>query len=1239
MSGMASTPPADGQAKKKRFTRNPTRSYQPGGNWTGLASSQVDLAPFFTWFDVPRMLRDPRVRLTERMWRAPFQRVKWQVKANSPQVARFVGTTLRRFWRGSLPKILSRYFRYGFAPAGAEYRVQRGSLRLDRVRAIEPTDAQPLVWRTGADAGQPAGFRISRSGGGGMIPPGADVDGQWVGPPHAMWFAGYGEFSPWYDMPPMAGMFEPWLEKRGRNGAIHIRRGWYRKCAYRGGKLHHPDGTTNMGTDENPQEMDNQDIARSTLEYSETGAVYTFTNEPNPGLPGTYAWDFEEPAAQPDVNGIREYPQDLDAEMLEGAGIPPEVLEAADVGSGWSGRLIPLMGFLGGVDELAGLAIESADVGWMRHLVRVNFGPSAWYEIEPQSLAEEVQKQAQGGKDGGEGENPIPGLMGGGSGGEQDRQQPKQMSWTSYTGTHGGKGWKNDSTGEVRYQDNSPADDRDSPEPADEHHGKVRQILRTFRNLPKRAVKKARDKVTTTYQKLEQRYGPGYAKLIVGAGIASLPVPIPGAAVAFAAPMLAVAELHKRLAKWNAAPPANVDTEGIVKPAARSFLAQVFGKLRGALHLSTLDASPAKIATAVVQVPTTRIVADPARFQFRHDHDAEDGTVRELPSAVFDPEKCKALLLWADPADGLDYVVDGHHRLAWAERDGAKRVPARFIQAATAEEAKKIGEDANKARDLSATQDPPESASPHAEELLLAMVLAAEQGDSESLANLGELADDDDAVEGILGDSEDDDTKPEVRELSWVEGVSRGSGKRKAVGQGEHAGKTLYGKQAEAVLGSKEPKAKQPTAADRRKAEAAAKLKAKQDAAKVATDAAKKAVTQPKTLKPSELMALPGYLKMLTKPQLVEFARQVKEKVGGDKTTLAERLLAYAKTGKVQSRATINKPQGIDYRHKDPDNPVVKSLRANPQAEAALRAVMGHAEAHKIKLAATTARCDSLDGEARRLTNKARPSAADRARLAAVEAEREAAYAEFRTLRTPDGRGRDAALASLRAALKTESMLGVEAHELPTQHTYQGSVALPIPNQATPEGLHIRQNISKALNFVTASLSHHHLKVLHAVAESGRAWCGRHNTDMAVVANAASDRPGRGVDVVSVHEMGHAIERHKPGVLGAAREFLAYRVGDESPVSLKEAIGGDYGDGETGRKDDFGRAFGPSAAYYVGKSYPDDTEVVSMGLDLMYSDPVHFAAADPEYFQFIAHVLSAPATGKASDNKSPIQGG
>lgn len=100
------------------------------------------------------------------------------------------------------------------------------------------------------------------------------------------------------------------------------------------------------------------------------------------------------------------------------------------------------------------------------------------------------------------------------------------------------------------------------------------------------------------------------------------------------------------------------------------------------------------------------------------------------------------------------------------------------------------------------------------------------------------------------------------------------------------------------------------------------------------------------------------------------------------------------------------------------------------------------------------------------------------------------------------------------------------------------------------------------------------------------------------------------------HELGHSLETNAQ-LHAAAQGFLHKRVGKEEA----KPMGGGYDAYEVGRDDEFAKAFGMNARY-VGKHYKsDDTEVVSMGLEKMYSDPVDFAVKDPEYFKFMLGVL------------------
>jgi hypothetical protein len=374
--------PLTREQQLKRVLRAPTKGYQgTGAGWWGFGTQALDGRPVFTWLDIPRMMTDSKVIFISLLWRAPFQKVEFTVKGSSPKVATFVQNTIKRFWRSSLPALLSRFFEYGYAPGGAEYTAIRGKLRLDEVKAIECRDARPRVFASGSRKGDFAGFDLTNA-----HAPGTQSAQSFVSSPHAFWFAGGRRISHFFDRPPLAGLFEPWLRKNGRGGAVQRAELWFRKHSARGMEVRYPPGTSQMGTDENPQEMDNLDIARGIADYHETNSTLCLENTREPGDSGEYEWTVKYAEAQGDVAGFLEQIDKLDAAMVEGAGIPLEVIQGSDSGSGYKGRLVSYGGHLGTVDELTGLILKACDP-WLLPLVHWNYGPDAWYEIEAISLA------------------------------------------------------------------------------------------------------------------------------------------------------------------------------------------------------------------------------------------------------------------------------------------------------------------------------------------------------------------------------------------------------------------------------------------------------------------------------------------------------------------------------------------------------------------------------------------------------------------------------------------------------------------------------------------------------------------------------------------------------------------------------------------------------------------------------------------------------------------------------------
>lgn len=104
------------------------------------------------------------------------------------------------------------------------------------------------------------------------------------------------------------------------------------------------------------------------------------------------------------------------------------------------------------------------------------------------------------------------------------------------------------------------------------------------------------------------------------------------------------------------------------------------------------------------------------------------------------------------------------------------------------------------------------------------------------------------------------------------------------------------------------------------------------------------------------------------------------------------------------------------------------------------------------------------------------------------------------------------------------------------------------------------------------------------------------------------------------HEISHSLEMSNPDNLRAANEFLDYRTPGEKLVRLKKLRPNySYRSDELTRPDKF-------ADPYVGKAYgppgnQEATEVISMGIEQMFADPLRFAEADPDYFDFILHIM------------------
>lgn len=106
----------------------------------------------------------------------------------------------------------------------------------------------------------------------------------------------------------------------------------------------------------------------------------------------------------------------------------------------------------------------------------------------------------------------------------------------------------------------------------------------------------------------------------------------------------------------------------------------------------------------------------------------------------------------------------------------------------------------------------------------------------------------------------------------------------------------------------------------------------------------------------------------------------------------------------------------------------------------------------------------------------------------------------------------------------------------------------------------------------------------------------------------------RGVATM-IHEYGHHLEHTDSELHRAAKAFLQKRAGSEARTPLSRATGiSRYHSDEFCKIDKF---IDP----YMGKLYSDATELISMGIELMYKDPSKLYVEDPEMFEWILRVV------------------
>ncbi|HUE75175.1 MAG TPA: hypothetical protein VMP01_30185 [Pirellulaceae bacterium] len=182
----------------------------------------------------------------------------------------------------------------------------------------------------------------------------------------------------------LARAYPAWFEKWMRGGAKETLRLRMMKDAYVGDIFWYP--ADRKVTLPSGEEVSWRDLAREITELRQSGGAIAL-----PMLrdrDGSKALDYSPPTPVFGHTQILTWKRDLDLDIWKSLEIPPEIIQAATTGSGFSGRWIPFVVALAAVQTELAEIIRCVDRDLLRPLSQLNFGTAASYEIRAMSLVE-----------------------------------------------------------------------------------------------------------------------------------------------------------------------------------------------------------------------------------------------------------------------------------------------------------------------------------------------------------------------------------------------------------------------------------------------------------------------------------------------------------------------------------------------------------------------------------------------------------------------------------------------------------------------------------------------------------------------------------------------------------------------------------------------------------------------------------------------------------------------------------
>ncbi len=360
-----------GLLQKLRDSFFPPRSRQPS-RLTGIDPITPSLAelPTFTLATADAMRFDAQVRIGLGARNGLLMGAEVTVSGDQDDVVEWVRGEWSRLWSTYAPQLL-RAKLYGFQASEVVYRRATGGRFAGFVEVDQLIERPAREIRIVMRGHEPAGF-VWRDG---------DQEVTLLAP-RGLLVTFDSESGHPYGCSLLARAYPAWYEKWMEGGAKRSLRLRMMKDSYIGDIFWYPADQAVQLAD--GTQVSWRDVGRQLIEARQTGGALTLPLVRDQH--GNRLTDYTPPRDTGGATQIFDWKKDLDLEIWKALEVPPEIIQAASTGSGYSGRWIPFMVALSAVQVEFSELLRCVDRDVLRPLAHLNFGARPTYEIRPRLL-------------------------------------------------------------------------------------------------------------------------------------------------------------------------------------------------------------------------------------------------------------------------------------------------------------------------------------------------------------------------------------------------------------------------------------------------------------------------------------------------------------------------------------------------------------------------------------------------------------------------------------------------------------------------------------------------------------------------------------------------------------------------------------------------------------------------------------------------------------------------------------